>query len=82
MTGQATTPTSRRYSDAVSQTDQRPPLWQVENVSSGVVLGEWRADDERAALDAWARASGYADYAEACRLVPVVPGELRVSRLD
>ena len=62
-------------------TPRERPRWRIDNTISGVVLGEWRGENERAALEAMARDAGYADHAEACQQAPIVPGELRVTRL-
>lgn len=37
--------------------------FQIENTKTGVVLGQYDADTEAAALDLMAQDAGYADYA-------------------
>lgn len=42
--------------------------YRISNPASGVTLGEYDAESERAALDALARDAGYRDYAAACEV--------------
>jgi hypothetical protein len=56
--------------------------FQIANTQSSVVLGTYEAADEAGALDAMARTAGYADFADACRVAPIVEGEMLVVRVD
>lgn len=56
--------------------------FQIGNTISGVDLGAYEATDEQGALDAMAQAAGYADYAAACDVAPVVEGEIVVTKID
>ena len=39
--------------------------YQIENTQSGVIFGVYEGEDEKGALDAFARDAGYRDYAHA-----------------
>lgn len=53
-------------------------LYRIANRIGGVVLGDYEAADPAAALDAMARDAGYATYADACAVAPVLMGEMQV----
>jgi hypothetical protein len=60
---------------------EKLPRYRIENTSSSVVLGEYRAASEQEALDALAFDAGYPNYAEAEKVVPSLDGEILVTRL-
>jgi hypothetical protein len=43
--------------------------FKISNKFSGIELGEWEAGSAQEALDAFARAAGYASYAEEAAIV-------------
>lgn len=53
--------------------------YQIINTISGVDLGIYAAADADGALDQMARGAGYADFAAACEVAPIKPGELKVT---
>lgn len=44
--------------------------YSIENRTSGHCFGIYSGDDERAALDAFARDAGYRDHDDACQAAP------------
>jgi hypothetical protein len=52
--------------------------YRIENMISGVILGDYEGATEAEALDAMARDAGYADYAALCNVVPVKDGEISI----
>ena len=56
--------------------------YQIENVHSGVVLGDYEADSAAQALDKMAQDAGYKDYADAQEVAPAMPGEIAVSEIS
>lgn len=56
--------------------------WEIENRTSGVVLGVYEGETEQDALRALARDAGYADHEAACAVAPVAEGELLVTEVD
>ncbi len=57
-------------------------LYRIENTRSGVVLGDYEAEDAVSALDTFAREAGYQDYAHLQRQVPAYSGEIRLLAFD
>ena len=45
--------------------------YQISNRTSGVILGTYRAEDERGALNAMAKDGGYRDHAAACHILGI-----------
>ena len=54
-------------------------VYEISNTISGADLGGYEAESEEHALDLWAQDAGYADYAEAQRVAPAKPGEIKVT---
>ena len=52
--------------------------YKIENTTSGLIMGIYEADSEKAALDAMARDAGYDDYADLDEQTPARPGEIDV----
>ena len=57
------------------------PRYKIENTRTGVIIGEFEAISEDIALDKMAQDAGYADYASACEVAPVAPGEIMVTEI-
>lgn len=55
--------------------------FQITNTVSGIVLGTYECETEAEALDAMARAAGYANYAAACDAAPTSEGEILVEEV-
>ncbi len=55
--------------------------FQVQNTSSGIILGVYEAATEADALEMMARDAGYGSYAEACAGAPCRDGELIVKAI-
>lgn len=56
--------------------------YQIENTSSGIILGVYEASSKEEALDLMAREAGYASYEEAQEAAPSRPGEILVVEMD
>lgn len=56
--------------------------YQIENIHSGAVLGEYEADSAESALDAMARDAGYRDYAACLEAALVADDEIIVTAVD
>lgn len=56
--------------------------YQIENTSSGVILGTYEASSKEEALDLLAREAGYDSYHAAQEASPAAPGEILVTELD
>lgn len=65
-----------RYRRSDPTSDRPVRTFSISNSTTGVVLGTYAGEDERAALDSMARDAGYPDHAAACRVAPVTSGEL------
>lgn len=60
-------------------------FFRISNPASGLDLGVYRGEDKAAALDTYARAAGYADFADACATTGADPdrdADLRVEWVD
>jgi hypothetical protein len=51
----------------------------IKNTTSGVVYGEYEGETEAEALDAFARESGYVNYAAVQKLAPPQDSEIAVT---
>lgn len=60
---------------------RRIDTFRIENLVSGVVMGEYEAPSEYSALDAWAQDAGYQDYEHAQDVSPADVGEIRVKKV-
>jgi len=56
--------------------------FQIQNTTSGAVLGVYEAETVQEALDAMARDAGYADYAEANAVAPAGPLTIMVTEFE
>lgn len=56
--------------------------YSIKNRRSGVDLGVYPGETEEEALDSFARAAGYDDYAEACKVTGGGKGDLDIERLE
>lgn len=56
--------------------------YEISNTLSGVSFGEYKGANREEALDAYARAAGYSNFAAACDVAPVAEGEIEVTLLE
>ena len=56
--------------------------YRIENTHSGLILGDYKADSPKKALELLAQDSGYKTYAEMCEISSVIKGEISVCELE
>jgi hypothetical protein len=58
------------------------PVYQITSIKSGVVLGQYEADDEQGARDAMARGAGFNDEAHATEASGDDASQFHVSEVE